>query len=166
MLELEPKEDGRGFFARVYCEEEFRARGLATRFVQCNMCHNHRKGTLRGLHYQVPPFEEVKLVTCVRGAIYDVMVDLRRQSPTYKQWAAVTLSAQNHRLLYIPRGCAHGYQTLEDDTTVFYMVSEFYHPESERGAKWDDPAFGVRWPMRPTSISAKDCSWPEWTDPP
>lgn len=159
IIELEPKEDERGFFARSFCQEEFKAHGLNSRVVQCNISFNRKRGTLRGLHYQIAPYEEAKLVRCTRGAIYDVIIDLRPESPTFKQWIGVELTAENHRMLYVPEGFAHGFQTLEDNTEVFYQVSEFYHPESERGVRWDDPAFNIEWPLPVTVVSEKDQRW-------
>lgn len=146
IIEPERLEDERGFFARTFCQEEFAAHGLRTRFVQCSISFNKKKGTLRGMHYQVAPHEEAKLVRCTMGAIYDVIIDLRPGSPTFTQWVAVELTAQNRKMLYIPEGLAHGFQTLEDDTEVFYQMSEFYHPECARGVRWDDPVFGIKWP--------------------
>ena len=146
IIELEKREDDRGFFARTFCQREFDAHGLNPRIVQCSVSFNRRKGTLRGMHYQVAPYEETKLVRCTMGAIYDVAVDLRRDSPTFKQWVAVELTADNRTMFYIPEGFAHGFQTLEDNTEVAYQMSEFYHPESARGVRWDDPAFGIKWP--------------------
>jgi dTDP-4-dehydrorhamnose 3,5-epimerase len=165
VIDLEPREDERGFFARAWCQKEFEANGLSSRLVQCNLSFNHRKGTLRGLHYQEEPFAEVKLVRCTRGAIYDVIVDLRRNSATYRQWIGVELSADNRRMLYVPEGFAHGYQTLEDETETFYQVSEFYSPGAERGVRWNDPAFHISWPDVETRImSDKDASWPDFID--
>ena len=146
VIEIDPISDERGFFARTWCQNEFAARGLKTGIRQCNISFNGKKGTLRGLHYQTKPHEEAKLVTCVRGAIYDVVVDLRPDSPTFKQWLGVELTAANHRSLYIPEGFAHGFQTLDDNSEVFYYMFEFYHPESARGVRWDDPAFAIKWP--------------------
>jgi len=161
IIEPELHEDHRGFFARVFCRKEFQRQGLEADCVQCNLAFNKKKGTLRGLHYQCAPDEETKLVQCVAGSIYDVIIDLRADSATYKRWIAVTLSAQNRKLLYVPKGFAHGYQTLEDDTTVFYQVSHYYSPQSERGVRWDDPAFGIRWPLADELIiSQKDRNWP------
>lgn len=159
IIELEKHEDERGFFARTFCQEEFKAHGLNFRVVQCNMSFNKKKGTLRGMHYQVAPHEEAKLVRCTRGAIYDVIIDLRKDSPTFKQWITVELTAENRHMLYVPEGFAHGFQTLEDNTEIFYQVSEFYHPESERGIRWDDPALGIKWPFPVTNISEKDQKW-------
>jgi dTDP-4-dehydrorhamnose 3,5-epimerase len=146
LIEPEPVADPRGSFARVFCREEFEARGLNCNVVQCSFSVNLKKGTLRGMHYQTKPFEEAKLVRCTSGAIYDVILDLRPESPTFKQWVATELSAANHRMLYIPEGLAHGFLTLEDHSEVFYQMSEFYHPECARGVRWDDPAFGIEWP--------------------
>lgn len=161
IIELEPLEDERGFFARSFCRQEFEKYALKTCIVQCNVSFNKKKGTLRGMHYQVPPHEEAKLVKCTRGAIYDVIIDLRRQSPTFKQWAAAELSADNRKMLYVPEGFAHGFQTLADDTEVFYQMSEFYHPESAKGVRWDDPVFGIAWPETGCRmISDKDNSYP------
>ena len=157
VIELDPKADERGFLARTWCQNEFAARGLQTELRQCNLSFNEKKGTLRGLHYQAKPHAEAKLVTCVRGAIYDVAVDLRPDSPTFKQWLAVELTAANRRMLYIPEGLAHGFQTLEDHSEVFYYMFEFYHPESARGVRWDDPAFEIKWPpVEKLIISAWD----------
>lgn len=156
VIDPEPMADARGFFARGFCQREFAAHRLNPRVVQCNLSFNPKKGTLRGLHYQLSPAAEVKLVRCTMGAIYDAIVDLRRDSATYCRWFGVELTAQNHRMLYVPEGFGHGYLTLADDTEVFYQVSEFYAPGQERGARWNDPAFGIRWPMEPAIISDKD----------
>src|ERR1700733_915863 len=145
-IDLVRNSDGRGFFARSWCHREAGDHGLNPRIVQCNISFNLRKGTLRGMHYQEEPFPEAKLVRCTNGAIYDVVLDLRPNSPAFKNWIGVTLTAGNRRMLYIPEGCAHGFLTLEDETEVFYQMSEFYHPESSRGVRWDDPAFQVAWP--------------------
>ena len=164
IIEPERLEDDRGFFARTFCIEEFRKHGIEFRVVQCNISFNKKKGTLRGMHYQIAPYEEAKLVRCTRGAIYDVIIDLRPESPTFKQWIAVELTAENRRMLYVPKGFAHGFQTLEDNTEVFYQMSEFYHPEYARGVRWDDPAFGIEWPIKEIIVSAKDASWKLWED--
>jgi dTDP-4-dehydrorhamnose 3,5-epimerase len=151
--------------ARTWCRKESARYGLATDFVQANLSYTERKGTIRGLHYQVEPFGEVKLVRCARGAIWDVIIDLRPESSTYMQWFGVELSAGNRRQLYVPRNFAHGYQTLVDDTDVMYNVSEFYVPEAERGIRWNDPAFSIDWPQSTElTISAKDQNWPDFTD--
>ena len=140
IIELELLEDERGFFARSFCIDEFKKNGIDFNIVQCNISYNKEKGTLRGMHYQIAPYEEAKIVSCIRGAIYDVIIDLRQESPIYCKWFAVELSAKNYKILYIPKGFAHGFQTLEDDTVVFYQMSEFFHPECTRGVRWDDKA--------------------------
>ncbi len=160
ILELEQLEDERGFFARSFCQTEFKKRRLSPCVAQCNISFNKMKGILRGMHYQTPPYEEAKVVRCTAGAIYDVIIDLRMGSPTYKQWVAVELTADNHKMLFSPEGFAHGFQTLADNTEVFYQMSEFYHPEHARGVRWDDPAFGVEWPLPQPILSAKDRSYP------
>jgi len=157
IVDVEPIADERGFFARAWCQDEFAAHGLYANSVQCNISHNALKGTLRGMHYQIAPHPEVKVVRCTRGVLYDVIVDLRPASPTFKQWIAVELSANNYRMLYVPEGFAHGFQTLTDNTDVFYQMSEFYYPEFARGLRWDDPQIGVEWPIADTIImSPKD----------
>jgi len=156
VINIEPIEDERGFFARSFCQKEFEQLGLNPCVAQCNISFNKKKGTLRGMHYQAAPHEEAKLVSCVKGSIYDVIIDLRPGSITYCQWVSVELSAENHKMLYIPEGFAHGFQTLEDNTEVFYQMSEFYHPESARGVRWNDPAFGIEWPLEERIISKKD----------
>jgi dTDP-4-dehydrorhamnose 3,5-epimerase len=162
LIELDRIEDARGFFARTYCEREFTAQGLDGRFVQCNLSHNTARGTLRGLHFQREPRPETKLVRCIRGAIYDVVLDLRKDSTTYLRWVAVELSARNSLALYIPAGLAHGFQTLEDDTDVWYQMGEFYTPELAAGVRWNDPAFGIRWPIENPILSGKDRSYPDY----
>jgi dTDP-4-dehydrorhamnose 3,5-epimerase len=159
IIELEKIEDDRGFFARTFCQREFEAHGLNPRIAQCSVSFNRRKGTLRGMHYQVAPYEESKLVRCTMGAIYDVAVDLRPDSLTHKQWMAVELTEDNRRALYIPAGCAHGFQTLVDDAEVYYQISEFYHPEVAKGIRWDDPAFGITWPLSDPILSERDRSY-------
>jgi len=161
-IEPEPQEDERGFFARTWCQHEFEAHDLNARLVQCNISFNKKKGTLRGMHYQVVPHEEAKLVRCTMGGIYDVALDLRSASRTFKEWVAVELTAENHRMIYIPEGLAHGFQTLTDNTEVFYQMSEFYHTESARGVRWDDPAFGIKWPLPNPILSHTDRSYPDW----
>jgi len=162
-IEPERLEDERGFFARTFCREEFEAHGLNPNVAQCNISSNNKKGTLRGMHYQIAPYEEVKLVSCIRGAVYDVIIDLRQDSSTYCQWFAVELSAENYKILYVPECCAHGFQTLEDNTAVFYQMSEFYHPECARGVRWDDPAFEVSWPLlEPILLANKDRSFKDF----
>lgn len=154
--------DERGFFARSWCEKEFRALGLAPRIAQCSISYNSAKGTLRGMHYQVPPFQEDKLVRCTRGSIHDVIIDLRPGSETFGLHYAATLTAENRTMLYIPKGFAHGFQTLEDDTEIFYQMSEFYAPDSARGVRWNDPSFGLEWPEEVRVISGKDRSYPDF----
>jgi len=166
-IDLERRDDDRGFFARAWCAEEFAAQGLSTRLVQANISFNASAGTLRGMHFQRAPHEEAKLVRCTRGALFDAIVDLRTDSPAYKRWFGVELTAENRRALYVPEGCAHGYQTLVDATEVFYLVSEAYAPESEAGVLWDDPAFGIAWPPAEARIiSPKDASWPAFEGTP
>jgi dTDP-4-dehydrorhamnose 3,5-epimerase len=162
LIDLDHKVDERGFFARSYCRNEFAAQGLHPDFVQSNLSFNNRRGTLRGMHYQVRPNEEIKLIRCLTGAIYDVIVDLRPTSPTYKQWIGVELDADKRRMLYSPAGFAHGYLTLADNTEVLYQVSAFYSPESERGVRWNDPAFNIQWPMQPEVISSRDRQHPDF----
>jgi dTDP-4-dehydrorhamnose 3,5-epimerase len=162
IVDPERQEDPRGFFARTWCERECARQGLNTRIVQCSVSVNKKKGTLRGLHYQTAPYQEAKLVRCSRGSIYDVVVDLRPDSPTFKQHVTVVLSAENGRMLYVPEGCAHGFQTLEDDTEVSYQMSAFYAPEYARGVRWDDPAFGIEWPPDDRIILDRDRSYPDF----
>jgi dTDP-4-dehydrorhamnose 3,5-epimerase len=156
----EPREDARGFFARVFCQEEFAQHGLETRLAQCSVSWNALRGTLRGMHYQASPHQEAKLVSCTRGSIYDVVVDLRPASPTFRRWSSKVLTTDGFEMLYVPKGCAHGFLTLEDGAVVRYDISEFHHPESARGVRWDDPAFGIRWPFEPSVISAHDRGFP------
>ena len=160
IIDPEPIHDERGMFARTWCQEEFEAQGLKVTWVQNNVSLNYKRGTIRGMHYQTPPNEEVKLVRCIKGSIYDVIVDLRPDSPTFCQHAAVILSAENRRALYIPHGFAHGFQTLWDDSELFYHMSSFYEPSSARGFRWDDPMISIKWPEPLTVISDKDRSWP------
>lgn len=163
VIEPERQEDERGFFARVWCQKEFHEHRLDTTVVQCNVSFNKKRGTLRGMHYQAHPHAEVKMIRCTRGSIYDVIVDLRPDSPTYKRYISIVLSADNHKVLYVPTGFAHGFQTLEDRTEVFYHMSEFYTPESARGFRWNDPAFHVVWPDDTRTISSKDLSYPDFS---
>ena len=156
IIEPERKEDQRGFFARVFCVEEFGAQGLETKLVQCSISFNRQRGTLRGMHYQAAPHEEVRLVRCTMGAVYDVVLDLRPASPSFRQWIAAELSGENRRMVYVPKGFAHGFLTLEDNCEVFYQMSEFYHHENAGGVRWDDPAFGIQWPGSVELISEKD----------
>lgn len=159
---LDPLSDDRGFFGRSWCQREFESHGLNSRLVQCNVSFNLYEGTLRGMHYQAAPFAEAKVVRCTSGAIYDVAVDLRPTSPAYKQWLGVTLSAANRNMLYIPDGLAHGFLTLQDNTEVFYQMSEFYDPGSARGVRWNDPAFRIDWPFEPQVISNRDRDYPDF----
>ena len=160
LIELEKLEDERGFFARSFCQKEFESYGLIINVVQSNVSFNKKKGTLRGMHFQVQPKAEAKLIRCTRGLIYDVILDLRPDSKTYSKWMAVELTADNRKMLYIPEGFAHGFQTLVDDTEVFYQMMEFYHPECARGIRWDDPVFGIKWPIERPILSSKDLSYP------
>jgi dTDP-4-dehydrorhamnose 3,5-epimerase len=160
LLEPELIEDERGFFARTWSAEEFERLKLNSKIAQCSLSFNGRRGTIRGLHYQVTPHEETKLVRCSAGKILDVIVDLRKGSPTFKRWAAFELSSQNHRILYIPEGFAHGFQTLEDNTEIVYQLSEYYHPESARGVSWDDPVLKIDWPLPVAVMSERDKNLP------
>ncbi len=161
-IDVEPQIDARGFFARTWCQREFEDNGLNPTLVQCSISFNARKGTLRGMHYQAAPFAETKVVRCTRGAIYDVVLDLRPQSPTFKEWAAVGLTSEKRNMVYVPDGCAHGFLTLEDDTEVFYQMSQFYNPESARGVRWDDPAFRIAWPEKVEVISERDRTYTDF----
>ncbi|TFZ06041.1 dTDP-4-dehydrorhamnose 3,5-epimerase [Ramlibacter henchirensis] len=160
IIDPELREDARGWFTRTYCAREFEAHGLPTHMVQTNTSLTRKKGTLRGMHYQKAPHAEDKLVRCVRGAIWDAIVDLRPQSPTYCRWIGVELSQDNGRMLLVPKGFAHGFVTLTDDAAVTYQVSEYYTPATEGGARWDDPAFGIQWPVPVLDMSDKDRNWP------
>jgi len=161
-IDIEPHTDERGFFARSWCRKEFEEHGLNANLVQCSISYNTRRGTLRGMHFQTQPYAEVKIVRCTRGSIYDVVLDLRPSSDTYKNWVAIVLTAENRRMVYIPEGCAHGFLTLEDKTEVFYQMSEFYHAESTRGVRWSDPAFGISWPGKVEVISERDGAYPDF----
>jgi len=165
VIEPERLADERGFFARTWCRHEFEARGLNPRLVQCSISFNKNKGTLRGMHYQVAPHAEAKLVRCTMGAVYDVALDLRPESPTFRQWVAEELTAENRKALYIPEGCAHGFQTLADNTEVFYQMSEEYQPECARGVRWSDPLFSLVWPENKPVLSQKDASYPDFLGP-
>lgn len=163
VIEAERLEDERGFFARTFCTAEFSQHGLNPALNQCSLSFNHRAGTLRGMHYQAEPFGEAKLVRCTQGAIYDVALDLRAGSPTYKAWFAQELSADNRRMLYIAEGIAHGFQTLSDNAEVFYQISAPFRPEASRGVRWDDPAFAIRWPAADARImSERDRQYPDY----
>ncbi len=162
IIDLEPHVDERGFFARTYCAREFEAQGLPTEFPQSNISRNDRAGTLRGMHFNTAPFAEPKVVRCGRGAIHDVIVDIRPGSPTYLQWVGVDLDAASGRALFVPAGYAHGFVTLVDETDVEYRMGAFYEPDAARGARWNDPAFGIEWPTEPTVIAARDASYPDF----
>ncbi len=162
LVEPEPRRDARGSFARVWCRREFEAAGLETEIAQSSLSSNRARGTLRGLHFQRPPHDEVKLVRCIRGAIFDVAVDLRPHSPTYCRWQGFELSAANGAALHIPRGFAHGFETLAAESEVLYQISAFYAPEAASGVRWDDPAFAIDWPLPVAAISDKDRAWPDY----
>jgi dTDP-4-dehydrorhamnose 3,5-epimerase len=163
LIDVEKREDHRGFFARAWCQREFEEHHLVPRVVQANISFNKQKGTLRGMHYQLAPYAETKLVRCVRGALYDVIIDLRPDSSTYMQWLGVELTAEDYKMLFVPEGFAHGFQTLVDNTEATYQVSQFYTPGAEGGVRYDDPAFGIEWPIDVQVISDKDRSWPNYT---
>lgn len=166
IIDLDKYQDDRGFFARAYCQKEFAAHGLATDMVQTNVSRSTQRGTLRGMHYQRAPYEEAKLIRCTRGALYDVIVDLRPDSETYGTWMGVTLDALAHRMLYVPEGFAHGFLTLDDHTEVVYQVSAFYTPGAEAGLRYDDPALAIDWPTDVRVLSEKDRAWPDFTPAP
>jgi dTDP-4-dehydrorhamnose 3,5-epimerase len=161
-IDVEAKSDERGLFARTWCQREFESHGLNSRLVQCSLSYNLRKGTLRGMHYQIAPYAETKLVRCTRGAIYDVVLDLRPQSSTYKDWIGIVLSAENRKAVYVPEGCAHGFLTSEDNSEVLYQMSEFYNAPYARGVRWDDPAFQITWPESAHVISQLDRSFADF----
>ncbi|MBI3543213.1 MAG: dTDP-4-dehydrorhamnose 3,5-epimerase [Deltaproteobacteria bacterium] len=165
VVEPELMSDERGSFARTFCSREFAEHGLDPMLVQCSISFNHRKGTLRGLHYQATPFEEDKLVRCTMGALFDVMVDLRPGSATFRKWCSAELTPQNRKALYLPKGFAHGFLTLADDTEILYQMSEFWSPGHGRGVRWNDPAFGIQWPQTPTVISPRDAGYPDFVSP-
>jgi dTDP-4-dehydrorhamnose 3,5-epimerase len=162
ILDAEQIADERGFFARSWARDEFEAHELNPHLAQCNLSYNHRKGTVRGMHWQAAPHAETKLVRCTQGGIYDVVVDLRADSPTYLRWIGAELTAENRRALYIPEGCGHGFQTLADATEVLYMITEYYTPAAARGMRWNDPAITVTWPLAVTVISERDAQYPDW----
>jgi dTDP-4-dehydrorhamnose 3,5-epimerase len=161
-IRIEPKGDERGFFARSWCQREFERHGLNPATVQCNVSFNAKKGTLRGIHYQAEPHPEAKLVRCTQGAIYDVVLDLRPESPTFKKWIAVVLTATNRNMIYVPEGFGHGFLTLEDKTEVFYQMSDFYDPSLSRGVRWNDAAFHIEWPAQPVVINDRDQTYPDF----
>ena len=163
VIDIEPIHDQRGFFAMTWLPEEFRKHGLDPALAQCNLAFNHKRGTLRGMHFQTAPHAQAKLVRATRGALLDVIVDLRDGSPTFRQWDAVELTADNRRMLYMPTGIAHGYLTLTDGTEAYYHASSPWVPAAESGVRWNDPAFGIAWPFTPSVISPKDAAWPLWT---
>ncbi len=165
LVSLEERSDDRGFFARAFCRDEFEALGLNQTIAQSNLAYTKRRGTLRGMHYQVPPYAEVKLIRCTRGAIFDVMVDLRPESETFGQWFGAELTADNRRMLYVPESFGHGYLSLTDDVEVFYHVSAPYAPGAESGFRYDDPRFGIEWPIDIEVVSDKDRSWPDFQAP-
>ncbi len=162
LIDVEPIYDERGFFARTWCRREFEAHGLVTALAQCSLSFNRFKGTLRGMHYQAPPNDEAKIMTCRAGAVFDVIIDLRADSPTFKRWLGVELTAADRRMLYAPPGFAHGFLTLEDDTEIAYQISAFYAPEGGRGIRWNDPAFGIQWPGPVRVISPRDQRYPDF----
>lgn len=163
LIEIERREDARGFFARTWCQKEFAAHELCRTFVQCNTSYSKAKGTLRGMHFQRRPYAETKLVRCIKGKVYDVIIDLRPGSPTLGRWAGVTLTAEQLNMLYVPEGFVHGFLTLEDESEVFYQVSQFHAPEYESGVRYNDPAFGIQWPAPVCVISDKDRNWPDFS---
>ena len=163
IIDIARVEDERGFFARTWAAEEFTSRGLDPTLAQCNIAWNRRAGTVRGMHFQRPPMQEVKIVRCTRGAILDVIIDLRPESPTFCHWTSVELTDENRRLLYIPHGFAHGYQTLVDGVETYYHISAPYSAAHSSGVRWNDPRFGIQWPLEPTVISARDRNWPDFT---
>ena len=162
VLEVQRIEDDRGFFGRSFCSREMEAKGLNPGCVNINVGFSKKKGTLRGVHYQAAPHAEAKLVRCTMGEIYDVVVDLRPDSPTHKQWVGIRLTAENRKSIYVPEGCGHGYQTLCDDAEIYYQASQFYYPESAKGVRYNDPAFNISWPLEVTSISETDQNWPDY----
>ena len=164
LIQFDPLEDERGFFARTFCREEFDRHGLNPNVAQCSIAFNGKRGTLRGMHYQAAPHEEAKLVRCTQGAVYDVIVDLRPNSSSYTRWVSAELSRNNRRMLYVPEGFAHGYQTLEDDTEILYQMSVPYAPECARGVRWNDAAFAIRWPQDRPILSERDASYPDFFD--
>ena len=165
LISLDKAMDERGFFARTFCQNEFRDHGLAPSFVQCNLSHNYKRGTLRGMHFQISPHQEAKLVQCTQGAIYDVIIDLRPTSPTYLAYLANVLTTNDHNMLYVPEGFAHGFLTLEDETSIFYQMSAFFTPPAARGLRWNDPIFNIQWPEQPQVISERDNNYADFSTP-
>lgn len=162
LIDIERLEDERGFFGRIWCKEEFREHGLNTSLVQANVSYNKFKATLRGMHFQKKPFQESKLVRCTKGSIYDVIIDIRPESNTFKQWIGVELNDVNRRMLYVPEGFAHGFMTLQDETEIYYMITEYYTKKAESGIKWDDPEINIEWPLDPLIVSDKDSNHPKF----
>lgn len=160
LIELESHEDERGFFARNFCQEEFAAHGLKTQIMQSNISYNRTKGTIRGMHYQVFPHEEAKLISCIKGAVYDIIVDIRKESTTYLQWLGIELNETDYEMIYVPEGFAHGFQALENNAVLLYQMFEKYHSESARGIRWNDPSLNITWPIKNFIISEKDKHWP------
>ncbi len=163
IIDVQKLEDNRGFFGRTFCQKEFEKMGMNMNVAQANVSFNRKRGTLRGMHYQLAPYGEVKVVRCTRGAIYDVIIDMRRDSATYKQWVGVELREDSYRMLYVPENFAHGFQTLEDETEVIYQVSQFFTAGSERGVRYNDPVFAIDWPLDVSVISEKDRNWPDFS---
>jgi len=164
LIEIEKIEDDRGFFARTLDKQEFQKRKLIENFVQCSISYNKKKGTIRGMHFQLPPYEETKIVSCVRGKIFDVLVDLQKNSSTFKQWESNELSSENHKMLYIPKGIAHGFQTLEDDSGIYYQMSQYHKSEYYKGIRFDDQNFKIKWPLPISAISKNDKNWETFSD--
>jgi dTDP-4-dehydrorhamnose 3,5-epimerase len=164
LIDIEKHQDERGFFARTWCRREFEEHSLNPQLVQCNLSYNKKRGTLRGMHFQAALYEEAKLVSCTQGAIFDVVIDMRSGSPTFKSYLSVTISAEAHNMLYVPEGFSHGFLTLTEDTYVYYQMSEYYTPEYARGVRWDDPAFGIKWPENVNVISERDANYPDFID--
>ena len=165
IIEPDRFDDERGYFSKIWDHKEFAQRGLSTDFAQFNLAYNHKAGTLRGMHFQTAPHEEVKLVRCTRGAVFDVIIDLRLKSPTHLKWSGVELTEENYRTYYVPKGCAHGYITLTDKAEVTYNVSTAYAPQSANGVRWNDSVFGIKWPMQPAVINARDNTYPDYKSP-
>ena len=164
LIEIEKLEDSRGFFARTFDSKIFEEKGLVSKFIQFSISHNIQKGTIRGMHYQINPYSETKLITCNSGKIFDVLIDLRPESRTFKKWFGIELNSKNHNMIYIPDGFAHGFQTLEDNSEVVYHISQIFMPKFARGIRWDDPEFKIKWPLKPTLISQKDRNWEFFND--
>jgi len=164
MIELEKIEDERGYFARIFDSKKFEVLGLSSKISQISISNNKIKGTIRGMHYQINPFEEDKIIHCIKGKIFDVIIDLRPKSKTFKKWIGVDLTSKNNKIIYIPKGMAHGFQTLENNTEIIYQISEFFMPKFANGVRWDDPAFKIKWPLKPTIISEKDRNYEFFND--